>query len=260
MTERDPWDAHWFGEVTLALYPERDEREARAQAAFVREALATYARAGRVRWLDLACATGRRAGALGPGGGATAGLDRDLALLATARRREPRLEPGVLCADLRRLPLVSRSVGAAVCFTGCFGQSEDARDDAALARVVARVLAPGGAFLAAGFNAERLVRDLVLREERTVAATRVAVKRRYDPASRMLEKEIELGTGDAKRVFARRARAASEHEVRSRLREAGLTVVGAWGDFDGSAFDRRRSPRLILLATRPSTKAFGGRP
>jgi hypothetical protein len=74
----------------------------------------------------------------------------------------------------------------------------------------------------------------------------------------MLEKEIFLGTGAEKRVYAQRARAVTEHELRGRLRSAGLTIVGGWGDFDGSAFDGRRSPRLLLLASKPSSKAFGG--
>ena len=73
----------------------------------------------------------------------------------------------------------------------------------------------------------------------------------------MLEKEIDLGTGEDKRVYAQRARALTEHELRGRLRAAGLTIVGAWGDFDGSVFDGRRSPRLVLLASRPTSKAFG---
>ena len=51
--DRDPWFAEWFGEEYLALYPERDDREARQQAIFVRELLASYARLGRMRFLDL---------------------------------------------------------------------------------------------------------------------------------------------------------------------------------------------------------------
>ena len=260
MTEgRDPWDAHWFDEPYAALYPERGDREARAHAAFARDVLAPYASAGRLNWLDLACATARRTAALAPGAATTAGLDGSVALLAAARRREPRVRPGVFCARATAIPVAARSVGAAVCFTACFGATEDPRDDAALAREIARVLAPGGAFLSAAFNAERLVAGLAAREEKTVTGTRVVVRRRYDPVRRMLEKEIEIGSGDDRRVYARRARAATEHELRARLREAGLTVVSGWGDFDGSAFDRRRSPRLLLLATKPSSRAFGRR-
>jgi SAM-dependent methyltransferase len=254
----DPWWEHWFEEPYLALYPERDEREARAQAVFAREVLAPFSRLGRLRFLDLGCGTGRRTAALEAGLGATAGIDSSLRLVATAREREARLRPGAFCARAERLPLASRSVGAAVSFSGAFGRTDDPADDARVACEIARVLAPGGAVLAAVFNAERVVAGLALREEKLIQGTRVLIKRRYDSSRRMLEKEIVLGTGPEKRVYAQRARALTEHELRGRLRTAGLTVVGAWGDFDGSVFDGRRSPRLVLLASKPSSRAFGG--
>jgi len=255
--DRDPWWEHWFGEPYLALYPERDEREARTQAVFAREVLAPFAKAGRLRFLDLGCGTGRRTAALGDGLGATVGVDTSLRLVGSARRRGARLKPGALCALPESLPLASRSVGAAVSFSGSFGRTDDPADDARVAREIARILAPGGGFLAAVFNAERVVAGLARREEKLIQGTRVVVRRRYDPERRMLEKEIELGTGADRRVYAQRARALTEHELRGRLRTAGLTVVGAWGDFDGSAFERGRSPRLVLLASKPSSKAFG---
>jgi SAM-dependent methyltransferase len=256
--EGDPWWEHWFEEPYLALYPEREEREARVQAVFAREVLAPFSRAGRLRFLDLGCGTGRRTAALDAGLGATAGIDASLRHVATARGRAVSPRPGALCARAERLPLAARSVGAAVSFSGAFGRTDDPGDDTRVAREIARVLAPGGAFLVSVFNAERVVAGLALREEKLIAGTRVVIKRRYDPARRMLEKEIEMEAGGEKRVYAQRARAVTEHELRGRLRTAGLTVVGAWGDFDGSAFDGRRSPRLLLLASKPSSKAFGG--
>lgn len=258
MTEdRDPWWEHWFGEPYLALYPEREEREARTQAVFAREVLAPFTKAGRLRFLDLGCGTGRRTAALEDGLGATAGVDASLRLVAFARRRDVRSRPGAFCARTERLPLAARSVGAAVSFSGAFGRTSDPANDAGAACEIARILAPGGALLTSVFNAERVVSSLAEREEKLIAGTRVVIRRRYDPAQRMLEKEIELGTGAEKRVYAQRARALTEHELRGRLRAAGLTILGAWGDFDGSAFDGRRSPRLVLLASKPSTKAFG---
>jgi SAM-dependent methyltransferase len=253
----DPWWEHWFGEAYLALYPEREEREARRQAVFARDVLAPFTKAARLRFLDLGCGTGRRTATLGDGLGAAAGVDASLRLVASARRREPKARPGALCARAERLPFATKSVSAAVSFGGAFGRTEDAEDDARSAAEIARVLAPGGALLTAVFNAERVVAGLALREEKLVLGMRVVIRRRYDPARRMLEKEIEIGTGTAKRVYAQRARALAEHELRSRLRAAGLTVVSAWGDFDGSPFDRRRSPRLLLLASKPSSRAFG---
>lgn len=258
MTEdRDPWWEHWFEEPYLALYPERGDRAARTQAAFAREVLAPFARTGRLRVLDLGCGTARRTATLESVLGATAGVDASLPLVAAARRRDARTRPRAVCARVERLPLPPRSVGAAVSFSGAFGRTEDPDDDARVASELARVLAPGGALLTAVFNAERAVAVLALREEKTIAGTRVVIRRRYDSGRRMLEKEIEVGAGDTKRVYAERARALTEHELRARLRAAGFTIVGAWGDFDGSAFERQRSPRLLLLASKPNSKAFG---
>ncbi len=255
---RDPWDLEFWDEPYLAAFRERDERQARAQAALVGERLAPYARAGRVGWLDLSCGTGRRAAALEPGACATAGVDGSLRHLVLAARRVPRLRPGVVCARPSCLPLPARSVGAAVSFTDAFGLTDDPADDAALAAEVARVLAPGGAFLSAGVNTERVVRHLALREEKSVARSRVVVIRRYDPVRRMLEKTVTItDESGAARVFSRRLRLDAEHEARARLRAVGLTVVSAWGDFDGAPFDRSRSKRLLLLAAKPATRAFG---
>lgn len=256
---RDPWDLQFWDEPYLAVFRDRDDREARARAEFVRERLAPYARAGRIGWLDLSAGCGRHAALLEAGAGATAGADLSLARLAVAMRRVPRLRPGVFSASPHRLPLPPRCVGAAVSFTDAFGVTDAPGDDAARACEIARVLAPGGAFLSAGANVERVVRHLAVREEKTVARSRVVVIRRYDPDRRMLEKTVTITEeAGAARVFARRVRLWGEHEARARLRAAGLTIVSAWGDFDGSPFDRIRSKRLLLLATKPSTRAFGG--
>ena len=113
---------------------------------------------------------------------------------------------------------------------------------------VARVLAPGGAFLSDVFNAARVLSTLVSREERTVAGERVSIHRSYDPGSRRVEKEITMGTGPAARTFRERVRVYLRDELEALHREAHFGVTAAFGDFDGTPYDPRRSPRLILLA------------
>jgi SAM-dependent methyltransferase len=249
--ERDPWYASWFGEEYLALYPERDDREANLQAIFVRELLAPNAARGRVKFLDLACGTGRHAVALDGYDGGVVGLDLSATLLFEALRRPQRPRPGYVRADMRQLPFQGAAFGAVVNFFTSFGYFDDPADDVLVLREVARILAPGGAFLSDVFNMERLVGSLASREEKTVAGERVSISRRYDPVTRKVEKEIEMGSGAGRRVFRERVRAYREEELRALHRAAGLSVVAQYGEFDASPFDPRRSPRLILFAEKP---------
>ena len=112
--ERDPWYQEWFGEEYLALYPERDDREARRQAVFARELLAPYARLGRLRFLDLACGTGRHAVALHDGVAGVVGLDLSSRLLLQARRRQGPARPYWVRGDMRQLPFRAGAFGAVV--------------------------------------------------------------------------------------------------------------------------------------------------
>lgn len=253
--ERDPWFAQWFGEEYLALYPERDDREARLKSNFARELLAPFASVGRIRFLDLACGTGRHALALHDGLGGVVGLDLSESLLSQARRRQGPARPLFLRGDTRHLPFPSGTFGAAVNFFTSFGHFGDPAEDVRVVREVARVLAPGGAFLSDVFNAERVVSMLALREVKTVAGQRVSIRRRYDPSSRRVEKEIEMGSGENKRVFKESVRAYTEHELRNLHRMGSFAVRAAYGNFDGSPFDRRKSPRLILLAVKSKPRA-----
>jgi SAM-dependent methyltransferase len=247
-TERDPWYASWFGEEYLALYPDRDDLEAVHQAEFVLGLLAPYAAKGRGGILDLACGTGRHAVVLARGGRLVTGVDLSTPLLARAHARRDVPAPGFVRADMRRLPFVRGSFGAVVNFFTSFGYFDEPADDVRVIGEIRRVLAPGGAFLSDVFNASRILATLVSREEKTVAGERVSIRRRYDASTRRVEKEITMGTGPAARTFRERVRVYLRDELEALHRDARLGVTAAFGDFDGSPFDPRRSPRLILLA------------
>ena len=247
-TDRDPWYASWFGEEYLALYPDRDDLEAQRQAQFVYGLLGPYAAKGRGGILDLACGTGRHAVVLSRHGTPVTGLDLSATLLARARARRADPAPGFVRADMRRLPFGRGSFGAVVNFFTSFGYFDDAADDVRVVGEIGRVLAPGGAFLSDVFNASRVLSTLVSREEKTVAGERVSIRRCYDSSTRRIEKEITMGIGSQARTFRERVRVYLRDEPEALQRAARLHVTAAFGDFDGSPFDVRRSPRLILLA------------
>ncbi len=246
--DRDPWYTSWFGEEYLALYPDRDDLEAQRQAQFVYGLLGPYAARGRGGILDLACGTGRHAVVLSRHGTPVTGVDLSIPLLARARARQAEPAPGFVRADMRRLPFERGSFGAVVNFFTSFGYFDDPADDGRVVGEIARLLVPGGAFLSDVFNAPRVLATLVSREERTVAGERVSIRRRYDASTRRVEKEITMGTGPQARTFRESVRVYQRDELEALHREARLTVTAAFGDFDGSPYDLRRSPRLILLA------------
>ncbi len=245
---RDPWWASWFGEEYLALYPNRDDQEAEMQARFAIDQLGSYAKLGKVGFLDLACGTGRHAVALNDAFLGVSGLDLSFRLLRAARKRVSKPRPGYLCGDMRHLPFQGHTFGAVVNFFTSFGYFDDPRDDLRVLREVRRILVPGGVFLADIFNAERVISTLVSYEEKTIAGERVSIQRWYDPQRRRLEKEIKMGLDSIPRTYRESVRVYREDELRILHMEAGFLLLESFGDFDGSAYNPFRSPRLILLA------------
>jgi SAM-dependent methyltransferase len=252
--ERDPWYASWFGEEYLALYPDRDDLEASREAQFVFGLVSPYATKGPGGMLDLACGTGRHAVVLARGRAPVTGVDLSAHLLARARSRRGEPAPGFVRADMRRLPFARGSFGAVVNFFTSFGYFDVPADDVRVIGEVSRVLAPGGAFLSDVFNGTRVLATLVSREEKTVAGERVSIRRRYDASTRRLEKEITMGSGPSARTFRERVRVYLRDELEALHRDAGFRIAAAFGDFDGSPFEPRRSPRLILLAVAGGVK------
>jgi len=111
-------------------------------------------------------------------------------------------------------------------------------------------IVPGGAFLSDVFNSERVIATLASREEKHLLGERVVIRRRYDPKTRRVEKEIEMGGEGCRKTFREAVRAYREDELVELHARAGFRVKASWGDFDGAPFDVARSPRLILLAER----------
>lgn len=247
---RDPWWASWFGEEYLAVYEDRDDEEARRQAEKVGAHLAAAARRGRVGFLDLACGTGRHAVVLSRIA-SVAGLDYSLPFLIEARRRPDVPRPGYVRADMRRLPYASSVFGVVVNFFTSFGYFDDAAEDAAVVREVARVLAPGGIVLADLLNAERVVGTLVSHEEKTVAGRHISIRRSFAVPWGRLEKEITIARDGTERIFRESIRVYRQAALQELFASAGLRVEETWGDFDGSPFHPLRSERLIVLAGRP---------
>ena len=241
MTE---WFEQWFGEEYHALYPHRDDEDARRAVALIRSCISW--RPGD-RILDLACGPGRHAAELERLGGQVVGFDLSRAMLRRARERtRARLVRG----DMRALPFRDGSFALAVNLFTSFGYFLDDEEHRLVVRQVAAALAPGGHFVLDYLNAEQVRRTVQLSEQAKGGTERRSgprVRRSIGPDGRFVIKEIEL-RGRA-RSFQERVRLYGADDLAALCTDAGLRVVARFGDYDAGA-PAPNAPRVILVAAR----------
>jgi SAM-dependent methyltransferase len=233
------WYQEWFGEEYLELYSHRDENEARQQVAFFRDQL------GMIRGplLDLACGMGRHMQELRSEGYQPIGCDLSYILLQ-AGIREYGLLP-VARADMRQLPFCDNTFAGLVNFFTSFGYFATEDENLQVVREMARVLAGDAPFLFDYLNVHRELHKLVEHETREGPLGTVKIERWFDGSDRSFNKRITIG----QKRYLERVRGYDLDEISAMFNACNLSIRSAFGDFDGSTFDRT-SPRLILVGSR----------
>jgi len=233
------WYQEWFGAEYLELYSHRDEHEARQQVAFFRQ------QCGMVRGplLDLACGMGRHVQELREHGYHAVGCDLSYTLLRTGI-----LEYGLLAvalADMRHLPFCDGVFAGLVNFFTSFGYFGSEDENLQVVREMARVMEKGALFLFDYLNVERELQKLVQRETRSTPLGDVLIERWFDGSDRSFNKRITIG----EKRYLERVRGYDLDEISAMFASCNLSIRSAFGNFDGSKFDRS-SPRLILMGCR----------
>lgn len=237
MTE---WFEQWFGEEYHALYPHRDDEDARRAVALIRSVV-TWGAGDRI--LDLACGPGRHAAELERLGGHVIGFDLSRAMLRRARERA---RAGLVRGDMRALPFRDGSFTLAVNLFTSFGYFLDDGEHRLVVRQVVAALAPGGHFVLDYLNAEQVRRTLE-RSDQDSSLRSARVTRRIEGGGRFVIKEIELR--DEGRRFEERVRLYDTDELTALLSDAGLRVAARFGDYDGGPAGPD-APRVILVGAR----------
>jgi len=245
-TSRPPeWYRAWFGEEYLALYPHRDEDEARAGVELV---LSTQGQP--YGWvLDLACGAGRHLVEFQRRGCTAVGLDLSADLLRRARQSHPELR--LVRGDMRDLPFGTGGFALVTNFFTSFGYFAEPEDDRRVLEETRRVLRSGGRFALDFLNAERVKRGLVAEDERQLGDRRVRQRRRLEDGGRVVVKEIEIlepGRAEPARAFHERVRLYSPAELDALFEAAGLRSEHRFGDYSGAPY-APDSPRCILLGS-----------
>ncbi len=234
------WFRDWFGEEYLAIYPHRDEREARDAVRLYREAVSPPAD---TLVLDLACGAGRHLRDLSAGGLAAIGLDLSMTLLRRARGTGE-ADP-LVRGDMRVLPFRDAAFGGLTSFFTSFGYFDDPADDRRVLGEMNRVLQAGGSFMLDFLNADRVRRDLVEQDTRRIRGKRIVQRRSIIGDTVVKTITIQPLAGGATRRFQEQVRLYTRLELEALLDATDLPVTHCFGDYDGSPAGPT-SPRLIL--------------
>lgn len=286
MSSADTTPADWwqtaFGSRYLDVYAHRDAESARREI----RALVSLGLRGRV--LDVGCGAGRHLLAMRESGLQAFGLDWSTALLARAaaaraggqaaeriagadadapsraapsvsRAANSRAQHGldssrplagrVVRADMRALPFLPHSFDALTCLFNSFGYFDDLSNARVLEQARALLREGGTAFFDL-MNAGRLRATLVPASERAVGGFQVSERRRLSAEGTRVEKRVVVVDPEGRsESWVESVRLYEPAEIAAAMRDAGLAIERACGDWDGSEFDAR-SPRMLVLARR----------
>ncbi len=208
------------------------------------------------RVLDIGCGYGRHAVVLAEMGLQVVGLDINPAYLEVARAKAKELGVKVdfVPGDMRHMPWRSEFDGAYMFYTS-FGFYDD-EDNVRVLSEAASALKPGGRLLVDVRNRERLV---------ALAAAHGSERWRWWEGWGDLlvlgEEILDLGVGRItdRRIFFKSREFKGERSISLRLyslrelislmKEAGLEVQAAYGDYNASPYSVT-SPRMILVGGR----------
>jgi len=239
------WFAEWFGEEYLALYPHRDDAEAREVAELIAGRVRGSLPESGARALDLACGAGRHQRTLSECCWWTVGLDLSPSLLRVARERDRRAP--LVRADMRVLPFANGSFALVANLFTSFGYFQEDQQHARVLTEIARVTAPNGWFVLDFLHEAHVRRTLVPRDVRRVGGHTVEQEREITTDGRFVRKTITVG--EMGRTFVERVRLFTPQDLVALTTHAGFEVQELLGDYHGRPL-ASDSPRVILFARR----------
>ncbi|RYY97228.1 MAG: class I SAM-dependent methyltransferase [Chitinophagaceae bacterium] len=244
MGDRD-WYQDWFNSSYYhKLYFERDEREAEA---FLDRLTAHLRPAPGAPMLDVACGKGRHSRFLATRGYDVTGIDISPESIAYAGQfAHDHLHFYV--HDMR-LPFWVNYYQYVFNFFTSFGYFATRREHDDALRTMARALRRDGTLLIDYLNVHWVEDRLVHNEEKTIGDTHYEIHRWHDGSH--FYKKITVTDPALERPLLHTEKVAkfSLGDFTDMLSFQGMQVQEVFGDYALNAYDVRKTPRLILLAT-----------
>jgi SAM-dependent methyltransferase len=236
------WFTTWFNSPYYhILYKNRDEQEAKQ---FIDSLLKYLAPQSNANILDLACGKGRYSRYLAEKGFYVTGLDIADESISYARQFEND-HLSFFTHDMR-VPYRINYFNYIFNFFTSFGYFESRKDHLATIRNIYKGLQPGGIFVLDFFNSEKVIRNLVPQEQKTINQISFNISREVDKYGYIL-KTIQFEDQGKAYFFTERVRAFTMNDFKELFESAGLEIRQTFGDYQLHAFDPQQSDRLILI-------------
>lgn len=244
--EARPWYEAWFDTPWYnLLYRHRDESEA---IRFI-DRLADYLRPEPdAEMLDLACGQGRHSRRLMQLGYSVTGIDLSPHNILAARAWENEFL-SFYEHDMRK-PFRINYFNYIFNFFTSFGYFEREQDNVDCLISARKGLVPGGRLIIDFLNVEYAFRHLVRSEERWEEGVRFQIERSFTGSHFI--KTIRLQDGPIQRTFSERVMALRFADFENYLQQAGLVLQDCFGTYELEPYEPENSPRLILIANKPS--------
>jgi len=247
--KQSDWYVSWFStKEYLDLYKHRDEDDAREAIDLILRHV-SISKASAV--LDLACGNGRHSMLLAKRGFNVTGIDLSKYLISEARKRLCRTKVTNLkfkVRDMRHFSFPKKFDLIVNLFTS-FGYFQNDDENWSVIECCARSLKTPGYLVVDYFNTTFLRRNI---EPYSISRSRgrVFIQTRRIVNS-YVRKDIFLVTRDNKkydfRRYYERIKLYSLQDFSEMFRQNGLEVIRVFGNYDGSSFVLKKSPRLIII-------------
>lgn len=237
------WFRNWFGSEYLALYPHRNDAEARCQVDFIFSQIGPRLSGPA---LDIACGSGRHLTVLQERLPAV-GIDLSAPLLQHAQAHGARL---LARADMRLLPFADTTFGLVTNFFTGFGYFDTDAEHLAVLQEWRRVTAQSGVLVLDYLNRSQVVDTLVAESDQEHQGKRYQQFRSLSEDQLRVEKLIRITDSHNREVteYRESVRMYSPTELEEMLDSSGFTIERVFGDFADLPFTQS-SKRLVIIAT-----------
>jgi SAM-dependent methyltransferase len=244
------WYKNWFNSSFYhKLYFDRDEKEADA---FITKLINYLQPALGCRMLDVACGKGRHSKKLASLGFIVTGIDISPDSIAFAKKSEnENLE--FFVHDMR-LPAWGSYFDYAFNFFTSFGYFKTKREHDDAIRTIAKSLKPGGKFVIDYLNVQYAEEHLLPDETKQIGETIYDIHR-WNDETHFYKKITVTDPSLTKPIeYTEKVAKFSLGDFTEMLAFQGMQVQEVFGDYHLNNYDVRKTPRLVLIASKGMLK------